>query len=41
VQIADHTLSHLSVRGKKYSEVSNEIVGLRDQLVKQCGVPKE
>ncbi|PRW60004.1 polysaccharide deacetylase [Chlorella sorokiniana] len=40
-EIADHTLSHLSVRGKKYSEVSNEIVGLRDQLVKQCGVPKD
>ncbi|KAI7844629.1 hypothetical protein COHA_001719 [Chlorella ohadii] len=40
-EIADHTLSHLSVRGKKYQQVADEIVGLRDQLVKQCGISKD
>lgn len=41
VQIADHTLAHLSVRGKTYKQVSDEIVGLRDKLVKDCGISKE
>lgn len=34
-------MSHLSVRGKKYQQVADDIVGLRDQLASQCGVPKE
>ena len=33
--------SHNSVRGRRYSEVADEIVGLRDRLVKQCGISKE
>lgn len=33
--------SHNSVRGRRYSEVADEIVGLRDKLVQQCGIPKE
>ncbi|KAI7844630.1 hypothetical protein COHA_001720 [Chlorella ohadii] len=40
-EIADHTVSHNSVRGKRYSEVADEIVGLRDRLVKQCGIPRD
>lgn len=41
LQIADHTLSHLSVRGKSYKKVSDEIVGLRDELAAKCGISKE
>lgn len=33
--------SHNSVRGRRYSEVADEIVGLRDKLAKQCGISKE
>ncbi|PRW59662.1 polysaccharide deacetylase [Chlorella sorokiniana] len=40
-EIADHTVSHNSVRGVRYSQVADEIVGLRDRLVKQCGIPKQ